>query len=231
MRLKRAIKKSNQHFKVSIKCKRSWFGDHHGGFFVCPSLLSNESIVYSFGIGENISFDSDLIKKFNCNVYGFDPTPKSIKWVKDYRDLPANFHFFTFGIGEKSDIVDFFLPKIPEHVSGSFINQPNVNFDEKVKVEMKCWKDIVNSLRHTQIDVLKMDIEGAEYIVLNQILESQISVGQILIEFHERFFDNGRIKSIEAIEKLKSHGFEIFGVSDTYEEISFINRRLMLSNK
>ena len=33
------------------------------------------------GCGEDISFDLGLIEMFDCDVYGFDPTPKSIDFV------------------------------------------------------------------------------------------------------------------------------------------------------
>ena len=44
--------------------------------------LNSKSVVYSIGIGTDASFDLELINTFNCEIYGFDPTPKSIRWVK-----------------------------------------------------------------------------------------------------------------------------------------------------
>jgi FkbM family methyltransferase len=41
---------------------------------------------------------------------------------------------------------------------------------------MKTLKDIMNELGHEHIDVLKMDIEGSEYDVLENILNENISV-------------------------------------------------------
>ena len=48
------------------------------GFYLNPEFINEKSIIYSFGIGEDISFDLSLIKEFDCNVFGFDFTPKSI---------------------------------------------------------------------------------------------------------------------------------------------------------
>ena len=33
-------------------------------------------MVYSVGLGQDISWDKALIEKYRCEVYGFDPTPK-----------------------------------------------------------------------------------------------------------------------------------------------------------
>ncbi len=218
-----------RHLSKTININKEWYGNNYGGFYVCPEFLSQNSIIYSFGIGEDISFDKAVIKNHGCHVFGFDPTPKSINWIKHQQNLPLKFSFFDYGIANKSGLVNFFLPKNDEHVSGSYVDQANVNNNKKVLVEMKCWKDIVNKLGHAKIDVLKMDIEGAEYSVIENILESNTPIGQILIEFHERFFEDGKTKSIDVIEKLKKKGYEIFGISETYEEISFINKALLIN--
>jgi FkbM family methyltransferase len=212
------------HLKIGIKCNHIWYGNDYGGFYVCPDLLNKESVVYSFGIGEDISFDKAIIDKHNCNVHGFDPTPKSIKWVSSQNQIP-NFHFYAYGLDSKSGAVDFFMPFNDNHVSGSLVIQNNVSEQKKVIVEMKSLFDITNSLKHNHIDIVKMDIEGSEYEVLDSIFEANISINQFLVEFHERFFENGKEKSIQFINRMKKHGFEIFAISDSYEELSFINKK------
>jgi len=215
------------HLKIGVKCKHVWYGNQYGGFYVCPEFLNENSIVYSFGIGEDISFDRAIVQNNHCHVFAFDPTPKSINWIKN-QDLPEKFIFFDFGVSDKSGYVDFYLPKDPHHVSGSVAVQSNINVKEKVHVKMKSVEDIINELGHKRIDVLKMDIEGSEYDVMESILNAKIPVTQILVEFHDRFFDNGKLKSQQIISKLNKNGYEIFGISDTYEEISFINKNHFL---
>ncbi|MGE0078232.1 MAG: FkbM family methyltransferase [Bacteroidales bacterium] len=216
----------NRHIRKSVNCKLAWYGSRYGGFYINPEILNENSIVYSFGIGEDITFDSDLIKKHSCNVFGFDPTPKSISWVKSQK-VTNNFHFFDFGLGNVTGYSDFFFPKNPKHISGSIVEQNNINKCDKVKVLLKSINDIAVELEHKRIDVLKMDIEGAEYELIDDILNADISIDQILIEFHDRLFSDGRIKTINAIQRLNEK-YAIFGYSDNYEEISFIRRDLIV---
>lgn len=61
-------------------------------FTSTPNLLTNQSVIYSFGIGKDISFDMACSNHHQSSIYAFDPTPKSIKWIKEQK-LPANFHF------------------------------------------------------------------------------------------------------------------------------------------
>ena len=235
MKIKRFIKKilillsgKKSHIKKGIKCKYKWYGNYHGslGFNVCPTLLDDKSIVYSFGVGEDISFDESIIERHHCKVFGFDPTPKSIDWVKN-QDVPKEFLLQEYGIGKNTESVNFFLPKNKEHVSGSIAAHSHLKSDEIIKVQMKSLRDIVNELGHQKIDLLKMDIEGGEYDVLESIFEPNILIDQLLIEFHEHFFDDGKEKTIQVIKSLKEKGYEIFAISDSFNEISFIRKEII----
>ena len=223
------LKGDTEHlYKGSVKIEKRWYGNEYGGFYAAPQFLNEKSIVYSFGIGEDVSFDCSLITNHGCQVFGFDPTPKSIQWIKDHiLDFPSNFHFYEYGIADKSCKVDFFLPNKSSHVSGSFVEQVNVNIDQKIQVDMRSLRDITVDLGHKVIDILKMDIEGAEYVVLNNILSDKIRINQILIEFHDRFFSDGKERTKTAIAELKKKGYHVFGVSDSLEEISFIHISLL----
>ncbi|VTQ01077.1 FkbM family methyltransferase [Sphingobacterium daejeonense] len=206
---------------IEEKRQKQWYGNGYGGFYVDPTLVPDNAIVYSFGIGEDISFDKAIIEKHGSKVYGFDPTPKSINYIKN-NNTPEQFYFHPFGIGEKTGTVTFNLPKNKEHVSGSVYGHKLVDESNAVEVLLKEFKDIVNELGHRHIDVLKMDIEGSEYAVMEGILNSGIPIKQILVETHERFFDDGLEKGKKFFKQLHDHGYRIFAISDTYQEISLV---------
>jgi FkbM family methyltransferase len=212
--------------RKSVRIPSAWYGNVYGGFFVNPSLISSQSIVYSFGIGEDISFDRMMIEQHHCQLFAFDPTPKSIQWVKN-QQLPQEFHFQEYGLATETGMAEFNLPANDQYVSGSLVSHQKVDATKKVSVPMKSFADIVNDLNHNQIDVLKMDIEGSEFDVLETILNSDVAINQLLIEFHERFFEDGRQRLKRALKLMKQHGYKVFGVSETYEEVSFIHQRCL----
>lgn len=224
------LSSDTNHLKKDINLKKKWFGSDYGGFLVATEFLNKNSIVYSFGVGQDISFDTEIIKRYDCEVFGFDPTPKSINWIES-QQLPPNFKFYDFGIGDKTATDFFYFPKNPDFVSGSIVEQSNISLDKKIEVQLKTLEDTMLLLEHKRIDVLKMDIEGAEYCVLENILNSNIEIGQILVEFHDRFFINGKQKTINILEKLKKHDFLIFGISETYDEVSLVNKNLIKVNR
>ena len=81
---------------------------------------------------------------------------------------------------------------------------------------------ILRKLEHNRIDILKMDIEGAEYEVIEDIVSSPVPIDQVLIEFHHRFENIGVLKTKQAISRMNEAGYWIFNVSASGEEISFI---------
>ena len=207
-------------FKCEIQRDKIWLGNHYGGFYVCPHYLDSQSIVYSFGIGKDISFDKQMIDSYNCTVHGFDPTPMSIKWIKSNK-LPNNFIFHDYGIDIVNGEKTFFLPVNESFVSGS-IHTTNQLKTEGIKVKMKNLETICKELKHSRVDVLKMDIEGSEYDIIPYLLSLNLPINQLLIEFHHRFFEDGFSKTKEMLTILHNNGYKIFAVSDSMQEISFI---------
>lgn len=201
-------------------CEKERFGSEYGGWDVAVSNLSAHSVVYSFGIGEDASFDIALIKKYDLVIHAFDPTPKSIEWVKR-QNFSQNFVMHSCGLAAFDGEVSFNPPKNPDHVSYTILDRPYTKY-KAIQVPVMKLSTIMQKLGHTNIDILKMDIEGAEYDVIKNVYESGIRPAQILVEFHHRFPNVGVKKTKEAIGCIRSMGYQLFSVSDTNEEYCFL---------
>ncbi len=217
-----------KHFKKDIKIKSEWHGNLYGGFYLSPRFINENSIVYSFGIGEDLSFDRSISDRFGCEVNCFDPTPKSLEWIaKQSHGILQNLKIFDYGLSRHTQTATFFLPKNSKNVSGSIVSQSAVNPDDSIQVELKSINDIVREFKHDNIDVLKMDIEGAEYDFINGLSEHSIRPKQLLIEFHDRLFPDEPNITKDAIECLRNNGYLLFNVSDIFEEASFIHTSIV----
>jgi FkbM family methyltransferase len=67
--------------------------------------------------------------------------------------------------------------------------------NEKVSVDIVKLTQIINNdilPRHKKVHLLKLDIEGAEFDVINDIIDEQLykNINYIVVETHERFFQN-----------------------------------------
>ncbi|MFK4569773.1 hypothetical protein ABIF94_001209 [Bradyrhizobium ottawaense] len=94
-----------------------FLGSAYGGW---PLLETTQrgAILFSFGLGEDITFDLAAIDKFGVSVFGFDPTPKSAGWIKR-QQLPKAFNFHQVGIADFDGSAEFFPPENDKHVSFS----------------------------------------------------------------------------------------------------------------
>jgi FkbM family methyltransferase len=188
----------------------------------CPVQINKDSIVYSFGIGRDISFDLALIENFGLKVFAFDPTPKSIAWLESQK-LPSEFQYFPLGLSDHDGTMEFFETGGEHAVSYTELKLE----DKKVRQQpifLKVCKllTICSLLNHDHIDILKLDIEGSEYRVLPDLLQSNIQVDQILVEFHHRFKEIKVAKTRRLIEILNLYGYKIFDISRSGYEYSFI---------
>ena len=207
--------------KPTISCPTAFHGTGYGGWTLCPDGLSPKSVMYSFGVGEDTSFDLAVIEAYGVQVCAFDPTPRSITWV-GARDWPPEFRFYPFGIAARDSSVTFYPPENPDHVSHTVLDRP-ATADRAIQVEMRRLQIIADMLGHNRIDVAKMDIEGAEYEVIEDITDTPgVQIGQILVEFHH-FFPSVAVKrTYTAVDRLKARGYHIFHVSPSGKEYGFI---------
>lgn len=206
--------------KPDFKCNHKRFGSQYGGWDIVADELNSNSIIYSFGVGEDASFDMALIREIGVTIHAFDPTPKSIKWVKA-QNFPKSFIMHEYGIADFDGIVTFNPPENPDHVSHTILQRVETK-DQAIEVPIKKLKTIVTELKHSKIDLLKMDIEGAEYSVLKDMESVNIRPKQLLIEFHHRFPNVGMGETKKAIRIVKRMGYGLFSVSSSGEEYSFI---------
>lgn len=206
--------------KVNYCCRKERFGSEYGGWDIACEYLNKDSIVYSFGVGEDASFDIALIGKYGLTIHAFDPTPKSIEWVMRQNFSP-NFIMHKYGIANLDGHVSFNPPENPDHVSHTILDRPETK-NRGITVPVKRLSTIMKELKHNHIDVLKMDIEGAEYKVIEDIKQSNIKPKQILVEFHHRFSNVNVKQTKRAYSKLKKMGYGVFSVSTNGKDFCFV---------
>jgi len=89
--------------------------------------------------------------------------------------------YINKGLYIEKSVLKFYKQTNPQYVSQSLVdNMFGNDYDE---VEVDSIKNIMSDLNHTKIDLLKLDIEGSEIDVLNQMLDDKIYPKYLCIEF------------------------------------------------
>ena len=120
-------------------------------------------------------------------------------------------------------MVDFFPPENPDWVSHTILSN-NPAIESVTQVQLLRLNTITEMLGHREIDILKMDIEGAEYEVISDLLNTpNLRVRQVLVEFHHWLYPGVSVRDTRfAISKLEQAGYRLFSISKNHTEFSLI---------
>lgn len=223
---------------IEVICHRKLRVGHpgDGGWEVCDDYEwrpMEPCIVYSFGINNDFSFDDDIAALYRCRVYAFDPSMGVDSYTRS-----TNVFFYNFGVGGHT---------------GKLEPEPS-SLAKEEGWRMRSFTDLRAMLQHqrTVLDVVKMDIEGSEWIALADMAAKGAlsNVRQLLVEFHLLSSDpeiaRKRLAALKLIENL---GFKRFHthlnpgcgslpLTDEYPvrrtrcyEVYFVNSKLMRESK
>jgi len=217
MRIPLKFQKIIDPFFQTNHCTR--LGKVVGGspYWIFTKNLTEDSIIYSAGAGGDISFELDLAKTFNSKILLFDPTPTGVGTAGG--GIHKKIFFFKLAIADHSGSINLSLPVNP--LEGSY------QFNRTAGVSFPCTSilNFMKEKKHTHIDLLKMDIEGAEYSVLNNILKNKIPIYQIVLEFHHRSKEFSIFDTLFAIKRLYSAGYRL--IYKNVDDYTFVKKELI----
>jgi FkbM family methyltransferase len=206
--------------KPEIRVPLDRFGspDGDGSWMIACDGLNARTVIYTFGIGEDISCERELIARYGLTVYAFDPTPNALAWLAN-NPVPSSFVFHPFAVADY-DGTAHFAPPMPGYISFSMVRGGGQG--DAIVAPVRRMKTLQQDLGLQAPDLLKMDIEGAEYAVLEDVIATGYRPAQILVEFHHRYRETGARKTREAIALLRQAGYRVAFVSENGMEYTFV---------
>jgi FkbM family methyltransferase len=186
----------------------------------CPEGLNERSVVYSGGVGRDITFEHGLVERFGCSVVLLDPSPTGLETMRQPENQIPQFKFQPVGLAGKPGQLSLAAPRNAEEGSWFAAN----GADARIEVPCLDLSTLLQQNGHDHIDLLKIDIEGAEYEVLDDLVQKRLPVRQVLVEFHHGMLPGiRRSQSIRAILKMLGAGYRLLkqeGNNHTFLRVS-----------
>ncbi len=200
-----------------VRCGRN----SDGGYVVAEEIFRNSDLMMSYGIADDISFELDVIKKYDIKIHAFDGGVAT-----------ENF--------EKNPLLSIHQECVG---SDNFLYS-----DQQTCGKISSYETQIKRLAAQDKKIfLKMDIEGAEYDALEAVPENLMQKIQgIVIELH-KIEDKKFHKKILKLAKILNKFFVLYHVSgNNYAgiirlfpdkkipkvlELSYVNKNLVKSSR
>ena len=175
-----------------------------GGYSIPEKTLEDAKILFSFGLDDDWSFEEDFKKKTGAKIICFDNSVNYKFWIKRfikdliYFNFKQNYYeqfkrMFTF-LKYKYFFSQKDVYHIKKHLASNYVITPL-----QIKKNFICFQNILKDWGNNYF-FLKMDIEGNEYRILDDIIQNQKNMLGLAIEFHDCDLMSNKIQNF--IEKL-----------------------------
>lgn len=213
-RLKRSLGRRWLEWRLPIGYIR--LGTRYGGWWVDSKELGLAPLLIDCGLGEDISFPVAFLNHFGGHVIGIEPNPRSLAYCvpRCPSGMDILVKAFWTRCGETLTFhlprTQLELPKGADGVSGSLLDSHEyVSGGELLTVDTIDLDAVLQKAGRDNCDILKLDIEGAEYDVISALIDSgQIrKVGQLLVEFHHGVTHHTLTDTETTVNRIVGAGF------------------------
>lgn len=140
-----------------------------GGYLVGKKSLVNSTHLISLGIFDDWEFEKEFLKKNHTIKINCYDDVLSVNWL--FKNI------FKYLINLKFNLT---VKKIKIFIDYFFVKK-KINFNKKKIIS----KDLLEISKGKKDIFLKIDIEGSEYRILNDILDIEKNLVGMIIEFHD----------------------------------------------
>lgn len=178
-------------------------GSPYGGWMVPGDLIEPSWLCYCVGAGGDISFDLQLIERYGATVRAVDPVADYVHAALAQAAGQPRFSIYQAAIATRDGPLRVQLTHDPTSSSVSAAQlYESANFAE---LPGRTLPSLMRELGDERIDLLKLDIEGAEYEVLPTLDLRALGVKVFATQLHH----NGSVRQARGlIAQLRDGGYE-----------------------
>ena len=214
-RLKRSLGRRWREWQLPRGYER--LGTRYGGWWIYAPAIGRDPLLIDCGLGRDISFPIAFLERFGGQAIGIDPNPEALEYSRERCPLGMEIRDAAFWQAAGQRLTFHMprpmaqLPKGADGVSGSLLDSHSYVGHAVRKVRTTTLAEVLDSVGRNECDVLKLDVEGAEYEVLEALCGSG-DIGrarQLLVEFHHHCTDRTLADTQASIARVEGSGFRL----------------------
>jgi FkbM family methyltransferase len=159
--------------------------------------LNLKNLNICFDIGSNVGLFTKYLKLNNCNkIFCFEPNKTAFNSLQKNLKDESELELFNLAVSYNNESLRLYIDD-----NNSLISSAHDVKNNYYDVETITLKDIFERNKIQKVDFVKIDIEGMEFDLIENLEESIFKkIDKFLIEYHDFYFTDG----IQKLEKLKS---------------------------
>lgn len=175
-----------------------WMGDKGDDKLRYNYDLNSESIVFDLG-GYHGEFAEKIYNKYQCSIYVFEPVKEHFNIITSKFSGNSMVKVYNFGLSDKDEMIDI---SIEDNGSSIYLTE-----GKKERISLKSAANFIKDEGLTSIDLLKSNIEGGEFPVLQDLIKANLvqNIKNIQVQFHSFIPNSIKMREDIHIELNKTH--------------------------
>lgn len=172
-----------------------WFADEGDKTLRLNYDLDSDSVVFDLG-GYKGDFAKEIYDRYESNIYVFEPVPEYAASIANRFYGNDKIKSFDFGLADKAYSTDL---RMDDDGSSMFIGDQSEC--KVITINLRPIVEFIEENSIYKIDLMKINIEGGEYDLLDEIISSGLinRISNIQVQFHNFVPDS--VNRMESIHK------------------------------
>lgn len=168
-------------FLTRIKREQPWYRTDGDNTYLLNYDLDADSTVFDVGgyIGNSAAA---IYCKFGSYVHIFEPVNEYVTRLQKRFGSNEKITIHNYGIGGKTEDITIYISE-----GSSSLFSAHLEFSDTRDIKIFSLLDAMNKINVDKVDLLSMNIEGAEYELLEKMIDSNLACKfrYIQIQFHD----------------------------------------------
>jgi FkbM family methyltransferase len=176
-------------------------GSYYGGWWI-PRADPTQGAAFCVGAGTDVSFDLELLR-LGYRVYTVDPTPESVAYVAEHA---PELTLLPLGLWHEAGEIEFARDEVWSE-SWAIGTGPSGRTDV-LMLPVRTVRGLMETTGERDVAILKIDIEGAEHMVIQSMLADGIRPQCVCVEFDDHRF----ARVIRSTRRLQAAGYNLLQI-------------------